>query len=226
MAKFIKDICKRSRRVGSCLFLKRRGVTTISKCDRLFVLPGQHGLRRKKTSNYLLQLRAKQTLKYIYNVFERQFKNYYYKALRKKSNTGLLLLFLLETRLDNIVYRMGFAATRAEARQLVVHKHVLVSEKEELELSKEYNYFSQVKWKIVNIPSFQVKIGCYVGIKRTKIYQQRIQKSLQERDKNEKIPHWFSIKTEELFGRFNEIPKRSDLLFQFNEQLIIELYSR
>ncbi len=225
MSKFIKGVCKRSRRVGLCLSLKRKGITTVSKCNRLTISPGQHGLKRKKTGYYLLQLRAKQLLKYTYNIFECQFRNYYYKALRKKGNTGFLLLLLLEMRLDNVVYRMGFASTRAEARQLVVHKHIIVS-KSVNDMNSEHFVFSQLDWEVVNIPSFQVKVGYFVGIRRTKMCHQRIRDSIQESSKYEKNSHWLKVENTEMFGKFLEMPKRSDLSVNYNEHLVVELYSR
>ena len=201
--------------------MKKFDTPTASKCTRLSTPPGQHGLKRKKVGDYLLQLRAKQSIKYTYNILDRQFKNYFKKALRKKGNTGFLLLLLLETRLDNIVYRMGFATTRAEARQMVSHNHVLVSDKN----TDAYDSFSQLNWKPVNIPSFQVKIGCFVGIKRSKIHLKRIQNSLAER-KNEKIPYWITLNSKEFFGKLDTVPKRCDLPSQYNEQLVVELYSK
>lgn len=228
MAKYIKNILKRSRKIGCWLFLKTLNFdVAATKYKKLGVLPGQHGLRRKKISNYLLQLKAKQTIKFMYNIFERQLKLYFEKAFSKKGNTGLLLFLLLESRLDNIVYRMGFASTRAEARQMVVHKHVMVSEnffKDNNKNNFESFFFSDFKWKIINKPSFQVKVGSFIAIHRLKLHHTRIKNAMQNELINQ--ASWVSVNKNELFGKLENLPKRSDLPSFFNEDLIIELYSK
>ena len=159
MAKYIGPKCKLSRRVGADLMLKGRGRSLETKC-KLETPPGQHGARKQRPSDYALQLREKQKLKQMYGVLERQFRNYYLKASRRKGSTGLILLQSLESRLDNIVYRMGFAATRSEARQLVSHKAIAVN------------------GKTVNMPSYPVEPGDTVEIREKARAQIRIAQAL------------------------------------------------
>src|SRR5699024_85590 len=161
MAKYTGPKCKQSRRAGTDLFLKGRGRSLEGKC-KIDTLPGaQGGGRRQRLSDYALQLREKQKLRHMYGVLERQFRNYYKKAAGQKGATGVVLLQLLESRLDNVVYRMGFAATRAEARQLVSHKAIAVN---------DYP---------VNIPSYQVKVGDNIAIRNRAKQQTRILEAVQ-----------------------------------------------
>ena len=159
MARYIGPTCKLARRAGTDLLLKSRGRSLDSKC-KLDTPPGQHGARKQRLSDYALQLREKQKLKQMYGLLERQFRNYYQKATRSKGATGLNLLRFLEQRLDNVVYRMGFAATRAEARQLVGHKAILVN------------------GKSVNIPSYSIKVGDVVQVREKSRNQTRITQAL------------------------------------------------
>lgn len=227
MGRYLGEVCKKSRRVGMCLLLKQRGISTISKCKRLKIFPGQHGLRRKKIGDYLLQLRAKQALKYTYGVLEKQFKNYYKKALQKKGDTGTFLLNFLESRLDNIVYRMGFACTRAEARQLVVHKHIVVCKKidDVCELAQVRDG-QLLNWEVVNIPSYQVKCGFLVGVRKIKQNQKRVKESLDYFSKGNFFPVWVDVDVVTMVGIFKKIPTHDQLSNEINEQLVVELYSK
>ena len=206
MAKYIGPKCKLSRRVGADLMLKGRGRSLESKC-KLETPPGQHGARKQRPSDYALQLREKQKLKQMYGVLERQFHNYYVKASRKKGSTGLLLLQTLESRLDNIVYRMGFAATRAEARQLVSHKAIAVN------------------GKTVNTPSYMVAPGDVVEIREKARQQTRIQQALSVAAQIG-FPDWMEVDEKGLKGTFKAVPEREQMLPDINESLVVELYSK
>lgn len=207
MAKYTGPKCKQSRRAGTDLFLKSRGRSLDSKC-KLDTPPGMHGgNRRQRLSDYALQLREKQKLRQMYGVLERQFRNYYKKASQKKGATGTLLLQLLETRLDNVVYRMGFGATRAEARQLVSHKAIAVN------------------GQTVNIPSFQVKAGDVVTVREKSRQQTRIQTSLEVATQLG-LPDWVEVNEKTLEGTFKQIPDRDQILPDINENLVVELYSK
>jgi len=206
MAKYIGPKCKLSRRVGADLMLKGRGRSLETKC-KLETPPGQHGARKQRPSDYALQLREKQKLKQMYGVLEKQFRNYYLKASRKKGSTGLILLQSLEQRLDNIVYRMGFAATRAEARQLVSHKHI------------------SVNGKTVNMPSYTVAPGDTVEIREKARAQIRIAQALSVAAQIG-FPDWMEVDEKGLKGRFKAVPEREQMLPDINENLVVELYSK
>lgn len=206
MARYIGSTCKLARREGTDLFLKSGVRSLESKC-KIAVAPGQHGQKRGRLSDYGLQLRQKQMIRRIYGVLERQFRKYYKEASRQKGATGELLLKLLEQRLDNVVYRMGFASTRAEARQLVSHRSILVN------------------GKIVNIPSYKVSPGDTVEVREKSKAQGRIQAAL-ELAKQRTQPQWIEVDLTKLQGVFKSIPDRSDLPKEFNENLVVELYSK
>ena len=177
-----------------------------SKC-KIDTAPGQHGARKPRLSDYGSQLREKQKVRRIYGILERQFRNYYKEANRLKGNTGENLLVLLEGRLDNVVYRMGFAATRAEARQLVSHKAIVVN------------------GRVVNIPSFQVSVNDVVAVREKSKKQARIKASLELAEQREK-PTWLEVDSAKMEGVFKRVPERSDLSADINEHLIVELYSK
>lgn len=206
MARYIGPTCKLSRREGTDLFLKSRGKSLDSKC-KLEQRPGQHGTARTRNSDYALQLRAKQRIRRIYGVLEKQFRNYYKIADLKKGATGVNLLNLLESRLDNVVYRMGYASTRAEARQLVSHKAIVVN------------------GKITNIPSFQVGVGYEVKIREKSKNQQRIIGALAVTEQYG-FPSWVEVNQQDLSGIFKSVPERADLGADMNELLVVELYSK
>ena len=206
MARYIGPVCKLSRREGTDLFLKSRGKSLESKC-KLDQRPGQHGAKRTRNSDYALQLRAKQRLRRIYGVLEKQFRNYYKAADLQKGATGQNLLNLLESRLDNVVYRMGFASTRAEARQLVSHKAVLVN------------------GSLINIPSYQVSAGDIISLREKAKSQQRIKESLTVAEQYG-FPQWVEVSSKEMNGIFKSLPDRVDLGSEINEQLVVELYSK
>ncbi|ABE53491.1 SSU ribosomal protein S4P [Shewanella denitrificans OS217] len=206
MARYLGPKLKLSRREGTDLFLKS-GVRAIDSKCKLETAPGQHGARKPRLSEYGTQLREKQKVRRIYGVLEKQFRNYYKEAARLKGNTGENLLQLLETRLDNVVYRMGFGATRAESRQLVSHKTVLVN------------------GRVVNIPSFKVSANDVVSIREKSRTQARIKASLEVAAQREK-PTWVEVDNTKMEGAFKRLPERSDLSADINEQLIVELYSK
>lgn len=206
MARYIGPTCKLSRREGTDLFLKSRGKSLEGKC-KLDQRPGQHGTKRTRNSDYATQLRAKQRLRRIYGVLEKQFRNYYKVADMKKGATGENLLNLLEARLDNVVYRMGFASTRAEARQLVSHKSI------------------QVNGMLINIPSYQISQGDVVSIREKAKKQQRIIDALIVTEQYG-FPSWVDVNTKEMKGTFTSLPDRVDLGTDINEQLVVELYSK
>lgn len=206
MARYLGPTCKLSRREGTDLFLKSRGKALDSKC-KLEQPPGQHGQRRARHSNYALQLRAKQRLRRIYGILEKQFRNYYKSAAKKKGSTGENLLNLLESRLDNIVYRMGMASTRAEARQLVSHKAILVNS------------------KVTNVPSYLVSPGDEVAVREKCKNQVRIIDALTVAEQYG-WPEWVEVNSQEKKGIFKVLPERADLGSEINEQLVVELYSK
>ena len=210
MARYIGPTCKLARREGADLSLKSPTRALDSKC-KLEQKPGQHGAtntRRGKLSDYATQLREKQKVKRIYGLLERQFRNYYKKASTRKGNTGENLLRMLESRLDNVVFRMGFAVTRAQARQLVSHASVLVNGKK------------------VNLPSFQVKTGDEVALTERARGQLRVQESLTVSQEMDLAPGWIEVDAKKASGVFKSLPERSDLPSDINESLIIELYSK
>ena len=207
MARYIGPKCKLSRREGRDLLLKSGIRTHDSKCKSETV-PGQHGRsRRPRISDYGVQLREKQKVRRIYGVMEKQFKTYYKHAARMKGVTGDNLLQILESRLDNVVYRMGFASTRAEARQLVSHKAVLINDKK------------------VNIASYQVAEGDVITLSNGAQAQVRVQQSLEIAKNREEID-WIDVNPSLLTGTFKSLPERASLDTDINENLIIELYSK
>ena len=206
MARYLGPKLKLSRREGTDLFLKS-GVRAIDTKCKIETIPGQHGARRGRLSDYGVQLREKQKVRRIFGVLEKQFSNYYKEAARQKGNTGENLLQLLEMRLDNVVYRMGYASTRAEARQLVSHKAIVVN------------------GVVVNIPSFTVKAEDVVSVREKSKTQARIIAALELADQREK-PLWVEVDTKKLEGVFKRVPDRADLSAEINEQLIVELYSK
>ncbi|MDB5973196.1 MAG: ribosomal protein [Hydrocarboniphaga sp.] len=207
MARYIGPKCKLSRRAGGVdLLLKGRGRSLDTKC-KLETPPGQHGARKQRLSDYATQLREKQKLKQMYGLLEKQFRNYYYKATKTKGATGLNLLLALETRLDNVIYRMGFGRTRSEARQLVGHKAVLVN------------------GKSVNIPSYQVQVGDVVAVREKSRAQSRIAESLSIAAQIG-FPEWLEVDEKGLKGTFKTLPSRDQIVPDINENLVVELYSK
>ncbi|MEW8508746.1 MAG: 30S ribosomal protein S4 [Candidatus Thiodiazotropha sp.] len=206
MARYIGPKCKLSRREGTDLFLKSRVRSLDSKCN-MEKVPGQMGDRRRRVSDYGLQLREKQKVRRIYGVMEKQFRNYYKTAAQSKGATGENLLQLLETRLDNIVYRMGFGSTRAEARQLVSHKAI------------------EVNGKIVNVPSFKVTAEDEISIREKAKKQLRIQGALELQGQFGFVD-WVEVDPKAMKGKLKRVPDRSDLSAEINEQLVVELYSK
>ena len=206
MARYIGPKCKLSRREGIDLSLKSAVRPLESKCN-IERPPGQHGARRPRLSDYGLQLREKQKLRRIYGVLERQFVNYYKEAARRKGSTGENLLKLLESRLDNVVYRMGLAVTRAEARQLVSHRAILVNGER------------------VNIPSYQIEAQDVVSIHENSRNQARIQYALQLAESRGFVD-WVDVDLNKLSGVLKRVPDRGDLPADINESLVVELYSK
>ncbi|MDG2501172.1 MAG: 30S ribosomal protein S4 [Porticoccaceae bacterium] len=206
MARYLGPTCKLSRREGTDLFLKSGVRPLESKC-RSESAPGQHGQRRGRLSDYGVQLREKQKVRRIYGVLEKQFRNYYRDAASQKGNTGENLLTLLEKRLDNVVYRMGFGATRAESRQLVAHNSILVNGQK------------------VNIASFRVQEGDVVGLREKSKKQLRVQTALQLAAQRGEV-EWMQVDSNKMEGTFTRNPDRSDLPAEINENLIVELYSK
>jgi len=206
MARYLGPRCKLSRREKMDLSLTSGVRSLESKC-KLDTAPGQHGARRGRETEHGLQLREKQKVRRIYGILERQFENYFKKATRLKGSTGENLLKLLERRLDNVVYRMGFGCTRAESRQLVSHKCI------------------QVNGKTVNIPSCLVSPGDIVSIRESAKAQLRIQSALTL--SQARVPcSWLEVDAGALSGTFKAVPDRMDLPSDINEQLIVELYSK
>jgi small subunit ribosomal protein S4 len=207
MARYIGPSCKLARREGTDLFLKS-GVKPLENKCKLTVPPGGiKGDRRTRLSDYGLQLREKQKLRRMYGVLERQFGNYYVEAARHKGATGENLLRLLECRLDNVVYRMGFAATRAEARQLVSHKAIAVND------------------IVVTIPSYQVKAGDVITVREKARKQLRIQSAINVAQQVG-LPEWVEVDEKQMRGVFKSVPAREDVLPDINENLVVELYSK
>jgi small subunit ribosomal protein S4 len=206
MARIIRPDCSQCRREGCKLFLKGERCTS-KKCaiERRPSLPGQHGSARKRITQYGTQLREKQKVKRAYGILEKQFRNYYEEAERMKGSTGENLLSLLERRLDNVIYRMGIGASRAECRQIVNHGHITVNGKR------------------VDIPSFIIKVGDVVAIKENK-RELEMFKDL----KGMKIimPKWLEFNSEKLEGKVLALPTREDIDLNIKEHLIVELYSR
>ena len=208
MARYTGPTCKLARREGMDLNLKSPARGLDSKC-KLNQPPGQHGdSRRQRLSDYALQLREKQKVRRMYGVLERQFRNYYKEAARIKGATGENLLQLLECRLDNVVYRMGFAVTRAQARQLVSHKSI------------------EVNGQVVNIPSYQVKPEDRIAVREKSRKQLRIQEAINLSRELDLVPDWINVDFEKMDGVFKGVPERDDLPPDINESLIVELYSK
>jgi small subunit ribosomal protein S4 len=208
MARYIGPTCKLARREGVDLELKSPARGLESKC-KLNQPPGQHGSsRRMRLSDYALQLREKQKVRRTYGVLERQFRNYYKLAAKQKGATGENLLRLLESRLDNVVYRMGFAVTRAQARQMVSHKAV------------------SVNGKMVNIPSYRVKPEDVVAIRDKAKNQLRVKEAATLSQEMDLVPAWVDVDSKKLEGTFKAYPDRDQLSPDINENLIVELYSK
>lgn len=206
MARYLGPKCKLSRREGTDLFLKSGVRALDSKC-KAETVPGVHGARRGRLSEYGLQLREKQKVRRIYGVLERQFRGYYKEAARRKGATGENLLLLLEGRLDNVVYRMGYGSTRAEARQVVSHRQITVN------------------GQVVNIPSYQVQAGDVVAVREKAKNQLRIKHALELAAQRAPV-EWIEVDTAKMEGTFKSLPERSDLSADINEHLIVELYSK
>ena len=208
MAKYNDAKCRLCRREGTKLLLKGDRCFT-DKCafDRRPYAPGQHGRARKKLSDYAVQLREKQKMKRTYGVLERQFRRYYAEASRRTGNTGEILFALLESRLDNVVYRMGFGSTRAEARQLVSHCAILVNGKK------------------CNIPSYSVKAGDVISVRESAKKQVRIIEALELAGQNG-FPGWVSVDAKKMEGTFKNAPARDEIAPDINEALVIEHYPR
>jgi small subunit ribosomal protein S4 len=206
MARYLGPKCKLARREGTDLFLKS-GVRPIDSKCKVETIPGQNGLRRGRLSDYGVQLREKQKVRRTYGVLEKQFRSYYREAARRKGATGENLLQLLECRFDNVVYRMGFGSTRAEARQLVSHKSILVN------------------GSVVNVPSYQISEGDVVSIREKAKQQLRIKSALELAGQRSDID-WVSVDMSKLEGQFTRKPDRADLPSEINENLIVELYSK
>ncbi|XOV83401.1 MAG: 30S ribosomal protein S4 [bacterium] len=206
MARYLGPKLKLSRREGTDLFLKS-GVRPIDSKCKIDQAPGQHGIRRGRLSDYAVQLREKQKVRRIYGVLEKQFRNYYKKADRQKGATGTNLLQLLECRLDNVVYRMGYGSTRAEARQLVSHKSITVN------------------GSIVNIASYQVHPDDVIAVAEKSRGQMRIQAAVQLAAQRSPI-EWVEVSVDKLEGVFKRLPDREELPVEINENLIVELYSK
>ena len=207
MARYTGPKCKLSRREGTDLFLKSSRKSFADKC-KSEVAPGQHGLKSgQRLSDYGKQLREKQKVRRTYGILERQFRRYYAEAVRRKGNTGQNLLTLLETRLDNVVYRMGFGSTRAEARQVVGHKSI------------------EVNGRTANIPSMQIKPGDIISVREKSRGQLRIKDSLSLAEQAG-FPGWVVVDAAKMTGTFKTLPERTEIAQDINESLVVELYSR
>jgi small subunit ribosomal protein S4 len=208
MARYTGPTCKLSRREGADLGLKSPARGLESKC-KLGQVPGQHGAsRRQRLSDYAMQMREKQKVRRIYGVLERQFSNYYKKAASQKGATGENLLRLLESRLDNVVYRMGFAVTRAQARQMVSHRLVKIND------------------KFVNIPSYQVQPGDVVSVADKAKNHLRVKEAITLSQEMDLVAVWMEVSNEKMEGLYKAYPDRADLPADINENLIVELYSK
>lgn len=208
MARYIGPTCKLARREGVDLGLKSPARGLESKC-KLNQAPGQHGAgRRQRLSDYALQLREKQKVRRIYGILEKQFRNYYKAAAGQKGATGENLLMMLERRLDNVVYRMGFAVTRAQARQLVSHKSI------------------SVNGELVNIPSYQVQPGDVVAIREKAKNQLRVKEAVTLSQEMDLTATWVIVDPAKMEGEFRALPDRDELSADINENLIVELYSK
>lgn len=206
MARYLGPKLKLARREGVDLFLKS-GVRAIETKCKLDTPPGQHGAKKPRLSDYGVQLREKQKVRRVYGVLEKQFRNYYKKSARKSGMTGENLLLMLESRLDNVIYRMGFGTTRAEARQLVSHRAILVN------------------GHIVNVPSYAVKPQDVIALAEKARTQSRVKAALELAQQREK-PSWIDVDESAFQGVFKAYPDRSDLPADINENVIVELYSK
>ncbi|KTD55309.1 MULTISPECIES: 30S ribosomal protein S4 [Legionella] len=206
MARYLGPKCKLSRREGCDLLLKSGVRDHKSKC-KSEKLPGQHGDKKPRLNGYGIQLREKQKIRRLYGVLEKQFRNYYKMAARQKGSTGENLMSLLERRLDNVVYRMGFASTRAEARQLVTHKAILVND------------------KIVNVPSFLVNPGDVITVRQRAKSQGRVQAALALSEQRAPCD-WITVDSTAFKGTFSTAPTLTDLSSDYNVNLVVELYSK
>ena len=206
MARYTASSCKLSRREGVDLMLKGRGRSLDAKCN-IGKLPGQVADRRSRLSDYGVQLREKQKVRRTYGVLEKQFRNYYHQAKRRRGVTGVNLLQLLECRLDNVVYRMGFGTTRAECRQLVTHRAI------------------EVNGQLVNIPSYQTQAGDTVAVRQKAKQQLRVKDAINVAEQIG-FPDWVEVNSKDLSGVFKFVPDRDRLPPDINESLIIEFYSK
>lgn len=206
MARYLGSTCKVSRRLRTDLGLKSRVRDVESKC-KLTTPPGMHGAKRGRGTDHGMQLSEKQKFRYMYGVLEKQFRRYYAEAARRKGATGEILFQLLEGRLDNVVYRLGFGSTRAEARQLVRHKAILVN------------------GRVVNIPSYSVQPSDVIEVREKSKSQVRIQDALKLAE-SVGFPEWVEIDVKALKGVFKRVPDRSELPAELNEQLVVELYAK
>jgi small subunit ribosomal protein S4 len=208
MARYTESVCRLCRREGAKLYLKGSRCYT-KKCafERRPSPPGQHGVRRRKVGDYGLQLREKQKVRRVYGVLERQFRGYFDEAEQRPGVTGESLLRSLETRLDNVVYRLGFASSRAQARQLVSHGHFAVN------------------GVPTNIPSFRLKPGDRIEVREGKRNREPF-KLAKETLRNHQAPEWLSIDAAKLAGTVAELPRRDQMPLDLNEQLVVEYYSR
>jgi small subunit ribosomal protein S4 len=208
MARYTDPVCRLCRREGSKLFFKGARCYT-KKCafERRPAPPGQHGVRRRKVGDYGMQLREKQKIRRVYRVLERQFQGYFDKASSTPGVTGENLLRLLELRFDNVVYRMGFAASRAEARQMVGHNHFMVN------------------GRVTNIPSLQLKPGDKIEVRETHRSREPFKEAV-ETIKSRQVPEWLSIDSAKLAGSILSAPRRDQMPLDLNEQLVVEYYSR
>ncbi|MDX4049922.1 30S ribosomal protein S4 [Aliarcobacter skirrowii] len=208
MARYRGPVEKIERRLEADLGLKgERRLSGKSALEKRPFAPGQHGQRRAKISEYGLQLREKQKVKFIYGISEKQFSNYFKEAVRREGNTGTILITLIEQRLDNVVYRMGFATTRAFARQITTHGHVLVDGKK------------------VDIPSYLVKPGQKIEIKEKTKNNPQVQRALELTNQTGMVD-WVNVDKDKVFGIFTRIPEREEVVIPVEERLIVELYSK
>ncbi len=206
MARYLGPTCKLARREGTDLFLKSGVRPLDSKC-KADTVPGQHGARRGRLSDYAVQLREKQKVRRIYGVLEKQFRNYYKKADRQKGATGVNLLLLLESRLDNVVYRTGLGCTRAESRQLISHKSIMVN------------------GRVVNIPSYQIQLDDVVTVREKAKAQLRIKAALALASQRAAV-EWIDVDSDKLESVYKRHPDREELPAEINENFIVELYSK
>jgi small subunit ribosomal protein S4 len=208
MARYTGPACKLCRQEGMKLFLKGSRCE-MAKCaiERGRPVPGMHGARRRKISPYAEQLREKQRLRRLYGILERQFRAMFRRAQKKRGITGDYLLRMLETRLDNIVFRLGFASSRAQARQMVRHGHIMIGS------------------RIVNIPSYLAKAGEVILVKPVERCRKAAAKNMEKTEKRE-IPAWLTLNRQEFRGEVLRLPERADISLPVNEQLVVELYSK